>query len=155
VGDGVMVAYSFRPRFVHPIRVGLGVAVGGPPKLQTIRAPRRDNRHARPGNSLQLYQSMRTKSCRLIGLTICDNVEDITLKFRSKGHGRSDVVECASLGTLDRPNQLDIFAKLDGFIDWMEMRQFWRDVHPDVDVFVGVIIRWPHLPAEASSSAGT
>lgn len=51
-----MVAYSFKRQFGPPILAG---TKGG-----TIRNDRK--RHARPGEELQLYHGMRTKSCTLI-----------------------------------------------------------------------------------------
>lgn len=45
-----MVAYSYKRRFVTPIRVGLGLL----PKRQTIRAHGL-RRHARAGEELQHY----------------------------------------------------------------------------------------------------
>ena len=50
-----MVAYSFKKQFAYPVEKGY--------KLQTIRASRK-TRHARPGESIQLYTGMRTKQCR-------------------------------------------------------------------------------------------
>lgn len=84
-----MVAYSFRPQFVGPITVGLGLSfvnsfgVTPPtirPKQQTIRAHGK-RRHARPGDELQLYTGMRTKACRLIGRARCSEVQRIILWF--------------------------------------------------------------------------
>src|SRR5579859_6979563 len=82
-----MVAYSFRPRFVAAIKIGLGLPVQiedrDPesttmllPKRQTIRAVG-DKRHAQPGEKIQLYTGMRTKHCRKIGEAVCVSVQAI------------------------------------------------------------------------------
>lgn len=51
-----MVAYNFQSRFAELVRTGQ--------KTQTIRAPRKDGRHAKVGDRLQLYTGMRTRHCR-------------------------------------------------------------------------------------------
>jgi hypothetical protein len=141
-----MVAYSFKRRFVLPIQVGLGLATPGPecgmalppPKLQTIRACR--SRHAYEGEEVQLYCGMRTKGCFLIGRGLCTGTQGITIHFRERR--RSDWLRCASTGKIDRPGDLDDFAKRDGFHDWSSLREFWRAEHPGIDDFDGIIIFW-------------
>lgn len=73
-----MVAYSFKRRFAEPILAGA--------KRQTIRADRR--RHARPGEELQLYTGMRTKSCRLIARRTCVDIQRVILVFREPAQVR-------------------------------------------------------------------
>lgn len=124
-----MVAYSFRPRFVEPIRSGT--------KRQTIRADRK--RHARPGETLQLYTGMRTRRCHLIGTSQCLAISTIFI------HAAEDwVVEAGDLIALAG---LDIFAQSDGFADWADMRTFWSREHPEAKAqrFPGVLIRWGRL----------
>lgn len=78
-----MVAYSFKKRFVDPIRVGLSsvsLSFDCQPKRQTIRSIGK-RRHARPGETLQLYTAMRTKQCRKIGDARCMGVEGVLLKW--------------------------------------------------------------------------
>lgn len=136
-----MVAYSFKKRFIAPIQVGLGMIerINGTeyqPKQQTIRAVRR--RHAWPGEEIQLYCGMRTKSCFLIGRATCSDIRKITIDFpRDRLH-----VDYVSLTTT---GQLDAFAHCDGFINWDDMRTFWRKEHRGVDQFVGVLIMWKPL----------
>lgn len=140
-----MVAYSFRPRFVEPIFDG---TKGG-----TIRAARRAaNRgmhstaravfggHAYPGEELQLYTGMRTKHCRLIARKQCLAVEPVELNFELRRVLLADDVRMLSL---DRPRDLDAFARFDGFADFDEMTVFWRD---EGQVFEGWHIRWLPLP---------
>lgn len=110
-----MVAYSFKKRFVAPIRAGLGLimkddkgnwlqcesviddgaTVSHPfdpykdlapearPKRQTIRAIGK-RRHARPGETLQLYTAMRTKQCEKIGEARCIAVLPIRIVVKER-----------------------------------------------------------------------
>jgi hypothetical protein len=136
-----MVAYSFNKRFIEPILVGLGERRMHhvEPKRQTIRAVGR-RRHARPGEMLQLYTGMRTRACKKIGEAECVSVEPIHI-FVEMGK----IVLLGRRETIEKPGGLDRFAQSDGFKDWIEMRQFWRDEHGDLvrlGPFVGVLIRW-------------
>lgn len=143
-----MVAYSFKPRFVAPIQVGLHcympptpTSFVPEPKTQTIRAHR--GRHAREGEEIQLYCGMRTKQCFLIGRARCVETQGISIAFRRRRN--SDWLRCARFGKIDRPSSLDKFARSDGFHDWQALREFWREEHPGIDDFAGVIIFWEPL----------
>lgn len=136
-----MVAYSFNKRFVDPIRVGLSkvpLSFDCAPKRQTIRAIGK-RRHARPGETLQMYHGMRTKQCFKIGEARCTTASAIYFDFR-----------CGLLQIDDRPRrkhvtaELDEFARSDGFADWIEMKQFWQEEHDAVS-FSGVLIKWEPL----------
>lgn len=131
-----MVAYSFKKRFAPPIIAGLvpGPLVTGM-KRQTIRANRK--RHARPGEELQLYTGMRTKSCRLLGKPVCTSCLSIRLQF-----GISPAMLIGGTAAAAAAEELDEFAQYDGFEDWADLRAFWGREHPDVTDFVGVLIRW-------------
>jgi hypothetical protein len=120
-----VVVYNFKRQFIEPIRAGT--------KQQTIRADRK--RHTREGETLQLYTGMRTKQCRLIGLARCRYIVPITLDSGPP---------CVSYGSMQfsRPGRLRFFARCDGFESWDEMRQFWRDNHPGITVFTGMLIYW-------------
>lgn len=124
-----MVAYSFKERFVDPIRAVT--------KCQTIRADRR--RHARAGEELQLYTGMRTRHCKLIGRADCLSVWPVTLIFQD-----GDGVALESFKS-HYGGDLDNFAVADGFRNWAELRDFWSLNHPGVDIFDGVLIRWGAL----------
>lgn len=129
-----MVAYSFRPRFVPRILDGT--------KDQTIRAPR-IRRHARPGEELQLYTGMRTRACRLIRSTVCIETMPCTLDWRGPIVFALDSVRMA-------PDEMDVFARRDGFADVDDMGRFWKAEHPDVDIFMGTLIRWHPTAARAA-----
>lgn len=126
-----MVAYSFQKQFVAPILAGA--------KCQTIRADRR--RHARIGESLQLYTGMRTKQCRLIGLAKCHGVSPITINMETNSVLTTE-------GELHGWGKLDEFAEKDGFDSWLMMRAFWRDHHPSIVIFSGVLIQWSQFRKE-------
>jgi len=146
-----LVAYNFKQRFIAPIRRGLGdghkVPPSTRPKLQTIRAPR--NRHAMPGEQVQLYYGMRTKECFLIGKAICTAVPKISMSFVS-GAGLDEHVIVEDVGHLSSASHLDQFSRLDGFEDWVEMKQFWAQEHPGSYVFDGVLVRWKPFIVVAS-----
>jgi len=128
-----MTAYSFQPRFVAPILAGT--------KQQTIRAERK--RHGRPGEELQLYTGMRTKRCRLIGRANCFSVWPITIDIERREIEYADRI-------ISLQQDLDAFARTDGFADWWEMRDFWKEAHRkglttlshDNKPWRGVLIRW-------------
>lgn len=132
-----MVAYSFKREFAQPITERV--------KRQTVRADRK--RHARVGETLQLYTGMRTRSCRLIGLAVCVGVGEVRLDFQA---------ESVSLWTgviLRSPVDLAAYAARDGFMSWDAMRQFWAAEHPQTPVFTGVQVEWG-LTFEANGNEG-
>ncbi len=139
-----MVAYSFKPMFVHAIRLGLGLEPIDPepgarrPKRQTIREVGR-RRHAFPGDRLQLYTGMRTKQCKLIGEALCTNASSIEIAFRPEP---KIYITRPRIRSIADPRKLDLFAQGDGFADWESMAEFWRDVHDDPEHFAGVLIEW-------------
>jgi hypothetical protein len=150
-----MVAYSYKGRFVAPIRVGLGLPVmdlhyelggyipGQPirPKRQTIRAIGQ-KRHALANEAVQLYHAQRSPKCFKIGEAICTAADDIRL------HIRSEIIEIRrrdrSSELIDKPCALDSFARKDGFEDWADMRAFWLAEHDGKQLgpFCGVLIEW-------------
>jgi Uncharacterized protein conserved in bacteria len=134
-----MVAYSFKGRFAEPILSGA--------KRQTIRADRK--RHARPGEELQLYTGMRTRSCRLIGRAPCTFVGPIRIDLED---GR---IESLATGTAwTTLEEIDRFAQRDGFADWRDMARFWAAEHPDLPVFSGVLIQWGELRVDTPTTPG-
>lgn len=150
-----MVAYSFKERFINPIRVGLGqdplfelngralvsdMEVPIRPKRQTIRANGK-RRHARPGEIVQLYYGMRTKACYSIGVAKCTEVRCIVLSFTSTpsvaigGIGDERYATYAGAG-------LNEFARADGFENWNDLVVFWRETHAYDSIFIGTLIEW-------------
>lgn len=130
----LLVAYSFKPRFVAPILAGT--------KRQTIRAERTGrSRHARPGEEVQIYTGMRTARCKLIGKATCREVWEIAIHIPE---GMIKLGPGAGLRILHTRSEMDLFAQHDGFSGWSAMREFWWETHK-VDEFRGVVISWGDL----------
>jgi hypothetical protein len=131
-----MVAYSFKERFIEPILDGS--------KAQTIRAHGK-RRHARPGETLQLYYGMRTRQCRLIATRECASVHRIVIQV-----GRTGVDYMILDGTILGPRQMRGLAYDDGFgrgdtPALADMAAFWMAEHGKDRheiKFEGVLIRW-------------
>lgn len=151
-----MVAYSFQKTFVPAIRAGV--------KRQTIRADRR--RHARPGESMQLYSGMRTRQCfKIIDDPVCERLDEIRIDLRSlagtepAGEDNAAMMEQLRAVSIEingralNRGEKHLLAMADGFSTWefrksklpmlpfVAMVTFWMSEHGSVD-FRGVIIRW-------------
>ena len=124
-----MVAYSFKAQFAPAIENGW--------KTQTIRSKR--ERHAHPGEMLQLYTGMRTAQCRKICEDVrCTGVQAIEITFDTEGE-----IEGILCDGFDVPD-LDAFALQDGFADASDMADFWRRNNGQRrnTGFKGVLIDW-------------
>lgn len=107
-------------------------------KLQTIRAGR--ERHARPGERLQLFTGMRTAQCiKIMHDPVCTMVLPIRIGFATARIARIEVGQVLV-------RDLDMFAALDGFPDLDDMTHFWLERHGARD-FRGVVIEWA-MPRE-------
>lgn len=139
-----MVAYSFNRRFEVPILAGT--------KCGTIRAVGR-RRHARAGETVQLYVGMRTRQCRLIGKAVCTSADPIEITVESWSRGpRITRISIGSGGPVLNPlSDLDAFARRDGFENADEMAAFWWTTHRaliscgETLAFSGLLIRWASL----------
>ena len=151
-----LVAYSFKARFVEPIRAG---TKGG-----TIRKPRSSagnirgygrtmhrvelvGGHAFPGEKMQLYCQQRASGGFFIAEKRCLAVEQIRLDFVSGQFllmGRVDGAKVPVLRAIEG-DRLDDFARFDGFADFAEMADFWKQTHAE-SVFEGWHVRWLPLP---------
>lgn len=133
-----MVAYSFKAQFEEPIRLLA--------KRQTVRGDRK--RHARPGEDIQLYRSMRTRHCAKI-LTpdpVCLDVRPISI-----GLGGPQLISDMEVdGCRLNDDDIEAFAIADGFgahsfADGharLRMGLFWYEHHPLLARFDGYVIRW-------------
>ncbi|MBD2429218.1 ASCH domain-containing protein [Phormidium sp. FACHB-1136] len=125
-----MVAYNFKPQFAPLIASGQ--------KCQTIRALGK-RRHARAGDTLQLYTGQRTRSCRKLLDTVCTDAISIVMHPHKMGEVVTGLsiylghAECA----LDAAS-VDALAKADGFESISEFVDFFRERLP----FEGVLIQW-------------
>ena len=131
-----MPAYSFQHRFVEPMLAGR--------KDSTIRAER-VRPHAFPGQPIANYIGMRTKHCELILRSVCTAQLPVRLLWWP-------IVEVEVDGEKLPPSGLDPFAWRDGFADFDEMEAFWAEVHPGINQFRGVLIRW-HAPSPDAPAA--
>lgn len=145
-----MVAYSFKAMFAGQ--------VSALTKRHTIRGDRR--RHARPGESVQLYTGMRTRECRKLvdPDPICSRVRPIAILTVLSPHLDligAIVIDGRSLGS----EEIERFAQADGFgiehVGDCKMRrlgvpgsarfnmgQFWEETHGTPAVFNGWLIDW-------------
>ena len=150
----LMVAYSFKKRFVDRILSGLGhyEHIDGmipAPKRQTIRAVGK-RRHAKPGETIQLYTAMRTKQCRKIADAKCIAVRGVHLKWSEwQSFFTFDVWEpepnkFRRHGDLLAIDNMDEFARADGFENFADMEKFWRETHGTM-TFEGLLIQWEPL----------
>jgi hypothetical protein len=134
-----MVAYSFNPRFIEPIRQGI--------KTQTIRAIGK-RPHAQMGQTLQLYSGMRTAHCvRIIPDTMCVDACAIWIDF-------DDAMRVTRIETYGLPVlNLDAFARRDGFDSLEDMGEFWEFAHGPMQRFTGTLIEWeqPALALEVAA----
>jgi len=127
-----MVAYNFQKRFADDVEGGH--------KRQTIRAPRRDGRHAKVGDKLQLYTGMRTTSCRKLRDAVCHDTCTV-------------IIEADKIWTfqpLELHTDLEAWAQRDGFESWAEMHDFFEQTHGLP--FTGVLIAWLVPPAERKAT---
>lgn len=133
-----MVAYSFNKQFAEDVISGK--------KVQTVRANRK--RHARVGEPIQLYTAMRTKHCRkLIDVDpVCVSVQEVIISFPA------DESDADLIMLLDRmpvvSNDLELFAKADGFDSVRHFKDWWRTTHgktKDSFLFKGVVIHWEEV----------
>lgn len=127
-----MVAYSYQRRFAPLIKLGI--------KTQTIRGPR--NRHARPGELIQHYTGLRTKAAaKICSDTRCVRVDPITLRFSPSLGGAPVLLNAVEIDGF-KVNDLDHFARLDGFEGRRDMSAFWVQQHGPMAEFHGVLIIW-------------
>lgn len=126
-----MPALNFKAQFAENVEYGH--------KRQTIRAPRKDGRdHCKVGDNLRLYTGMRTKSCRLLGEARVKRIDRIWMDaVCMKLNGQ---IVHSSLTSRDDPMTDNEFARADGFDGFIEMADWFRDVHGLP--FEGVVIYW-------------
>lgn len=167
-----MVAYNFKKRFVPHIEAGLEPREWLPGmKRHTLRQPRTGrSRHARPEEQLQLYTDQRSKRAWKIGNAICRLRMPVLLWLRDGELGirredgaapRSYVMQLAPivrrilaepLGTWFFGDDMDEFARTDGFADRHEMAAFFEAPSDAVTAHLPlVLIGWAPLPLGEST----
>lgn len=130
------MVYNFKARFAPLIESGQ--------KLTTIRAPRKDGKLPKPGETLKLFTGMRTKACRKLGERTCLSVKRVAIM---KGADSGKPVLYIDLKWIHEPAHLNSVAIRDGFASWEEMGKFFEETHGPF--FEGHLIEWfPHLNPE-------
>lgn len=118
-----MTALNFSLQFATDVEAGR--------KTQTIR---QTARNLKPGKPIQLYTGQRTKECRKLRDAICRDVTYVGLT--AKG---------VTLGDTSRfPNDIDEFARLDGFPNYAAMWAWFHRRYRTTS-FTGYVIRWDLL----------
>lgn len=110
-----MPAFNFMPQFAKAIKSG--------EKTTTFRQTLR----AVEGDELQFYTGLRTKRAKKIGHGTCIEIlktymsEESILFENIENENDSREIEDLDL--------LDEVARLDGFNDWRDMKEFFRDLY--------------------------
>lgn len=113
-----MPALNYQERFASKVERGA--------KRHTIR--RRRKREIKPGDTLYHYTGLRTKKCRKLAETICENVWSARITNTGIAVNGEWLIG------------LHMFAYLDGFNSWAEMRDFFKKRYGLP--FEGVLITW-------------
>lgn len=120
-----MPVLNFQDRFVGAVERG--------EKRQSIRATWRDGRFPfSPGSLLHLYTGLRTPAARKIATARIVSVDPVHIS----DHG----VEIGA--DRERPNDLNAFARSDGFYSWEVMREWWMVTHGLP--FDGWLLQWTY-----------
>lgn len=149
-----MPSLSYKERFVEPVLAGLRGDPDG--KRQSIRAYRK--RRFKVGDTLYHYFAQRSKWCKKLGESIC--TEELTIRITSKyirlytgrqSHGflpGGDYGAHKEFYEFNDKDELDLFARKDGFTDWQDMIAFWKSEHGKKKKkkspfpFVGQLVKW-------------
>lgn len=126
-----MPALNFKAQFAEVVEYGN--------KRQSVRAERKDGReHAKVGDRLKLYTGMGTKSCRLLGTATVTSIKRIRIEACEmfiEGRRLPSAIYDRHCEQTDNE-----FAEADGFPSFMDMADWFRDVHGLP--FEGVVIYW-------------
>lgn len=131
--SSAMPAYNFQKQFALLVESGQ--------KRQTIRAIGK-RRHARPGESLQLYTGQRTKACRkLISPDPeCLSVQAVYMFKIIERRRDSDAYQLYLDGELVFWHDIPEIANADGFENPTDFFNFFEDTHGMS--FRGILIKW-------------
>lgn len=129
---------TFKRRFEQLVWEGL--------KTHTIRADRKDGKHARAGEIFHCYGDSRQKTMFLIGRWACTRVQRIQLStsmMREPPAGPPMYwLDIWIDGIKLSDDEVVAFSKADGFPDGpAEMAKYWIDVHGEGD-FEGDLNHW-------------
>jgi hypothetical protein len=121
-----MPAFNFQEVFAADVESGV--------KRQTIRAKRLHR--PRVGQTAYCFAGMRTRKCRRLGAWQIRSVSDV----------RIDEVGVLLNGAALRAEDLDAFARADGFDRWAGMRNWFRATHGLP--FHGDLVSWANAGGE-------
>ena len=123
-----VVAINFQPQFADAVESG--------EKCQTIRRKAR----CKPGDALQLYTGQRTQQCRKLADGVCTRVRPVRIDH--EGMWLDGERLYAGWARRDDPWDCDCdFAKKDGFGDFMEIVDWFRERYGSLP-FDGFVIEW-------------
>lgn len=127
-----MPALNFKKQFAQDVEFGV--------KRQSVRAPRKDGRpHCKVGDTLKLYTGMRTKECRLLGEATVQQIAKVRIEGTEMFLDGKRLY--STLHSRDQFGQTDNeFAEADGFGSFMDMADWFQEVHGLP--FEGVVIFW-------------
>lgn len=127
-----MPALNFKAQFARDVENG--------EKRQTVRAPRKDGRkHCKVGDTIKLYTGMRTKQCRLLASATVTDVKRIRIEPTCMYLDGNLLPSTIYSRDQTEPTDNE-FAEADGFESFMDMADWFRDVHGLP--FEGVVIEW-------------
>ena len=118
-----MAMINFQEQFVEAIKSGK--------KRQTIRKGRKYP--IRAGETLYLYTGLRTKKAQKLRVVTCIRTHKVTIPI----HRMSITIAGRDLTYIQNLND---FAKSDGFEDWSHMTQWFKERYGLP--FIGTLIMW-------------
>lgn len=129
-----MVALNFKSEFADDVEERR--------KRRSIRAPRKDGRNPKKGDTLQLYTGMRQRGCRKLGEAECVRVRPVVIDATCvKLDGRILYAGFAPHSSRCPEEEFDTdFAQADGFDSFGDMVEFFREQHGLP--FSGFLIEW-------------
>lgn len=120
--------FLFRPRFIGPIQTGT--------KRQTIRGPRKRRVMAGDRFSLRHWEDKAYRSPQI-------KIASATALLPLVVELTPSRVRVAGRNWMHQVQELDGFAVSDGFRDWDDMREFWRETHGGSRFrFLGTLYPW-------------
>lgn len=127
-----MPALNFKAQFAEDVEIGA--------KRQTVRAPRKDGRaHCKVGDTIKLYTGMRTKACRLLAEATVTSVRKVRIEDCEMFLDGRRLP--SAIWSRDQTEPTDNeFAEADGFASFMDMAEWFQDVHGLP--FEGSVICW-------------
>jgi hypothetical protein len=126
-----MVAYNFIKQFADDVESGK--------KLQTIRKVGK-RKHALPGDTLQLYTGMQTKSCRLLREALCTTL--IPIRIRPSFGEVLFLLDDKNWLVCDSEKHISVLAQKDGFANAAEFFDYFAMQCDETGRFDGYLIKW-------------